>query len=113
MKKFKFYKQTQKQDCGPTCLRMISEYYGLNYSDSHYKHLINLSTEGASLYDLQEGAKKLGFEAVGIKINYEELINTISLPCILHWRKHHYVVLPPQQLKKKFKSLTLPEVYTR
>ena len=28
MKKFPFYKQPGAKDCGPTCLRIISKYYG-------------------------------------------------------------------------------------
>ena len=32
MKSFPFYIQHNVMDCGPTCLRMVSAYYGKHYS---------------------------------------------------------------------------------
>ena len=29
---FQFYKQIDEMDCGPTCLKMITKYYGKDYS---------------------------------------------------------------------------------
>lgn len=94
MKKFPFYKQPDSKDCGPTCLRIIAKYYDKNISLNNIRKTSETTRLGSTLLNLSEAAEKIGFKTLGVKISYDNLINNdIPLPCILHWNKHHFVVL--------------------
>lgn len=82
-------------DCGPTCLRMIVHYYGLNYSLEYLRQATGYTKSGVSLLGISEAAERIGFRAKGITISFEELIKDANLPCILHWNRYHFVVLLP------------------
>jgi len=41
---------------------------------------------------ISEAAEKIGFRTTGVKLSLEQL-NKAELPCILHWRQNHFVVL--------------------
>lgn len=56
MKTFPYYKQLDKMDCGPACLRMIAKYYGKNYSLQTLREYSFLSREGVSLMGLSDAA---------------------------------------------------------
>jgi ATP-binding cassette subfamily B protein len=89
---FKFYKQYDGMDCGPACLRMIAKYYGRNYKQQTLGKLCEINRNGASLLGISDAAEKIGFRTIGVKINAEQL-KKAELPCILHWRQYHFVVL--------------------
>lgn len=92
MKTFSFYKQLDQMDCGPTCLRMVSKHYGRNYSVQKLREFCQISREGVSLLGISEAAEKVGFRSLGVKLNLNQL-QEAELPCILHWRQNHFVVL--------------------
>lgn len=92
-------------DCGPSCLRMIAKYYGRHLSLDTLRQQSGYSKEGVSLLGVSEAAEAIGFRASGIKLPFEQLMAGIKLPCILHWRQNHFVVLPPQPGKHKDKIL--------
>ncbi|MFC0513591.1 peptidase domain-containing ABC transporter [Mucilaginibacter angelicae] len=89
---FKFYKQFDGMDCGPTCLRMIAKHYGRNYKQRTLSKICGINREGVSLLGISDAAEKIGFRSLGAKINTHEL-KQAELPCILHWRQYHFVVL--------------------
>jgi len=93
---FKHYKQYDKMDCGPTCLRMIAKYYGKYFSLDSLRHLSSFSKGGVSLLGISEAAEAIGFRASGVKLTFEQLINDAQLPCIVHWNQNHFVVLTPE-----------------
>ena len=45
-KKFPFYKQYDRTDCGPACLRMIAKYYGKTYFPEYLRNVCHLTHEG-------------------------------------------------------------------
>ena len=92
MKKFPFRLQKDSMKCGPSCLQMIFEYYGLIVSDNTIDHLCSATKEGVSLLSLQEAALNYGFECFCVKLNIDKLAE-ITKPCILHWEQNHFVVL--------------------
>lgn len=96
---FPFYKQPDAKDCGPTCLRIISKYYGKSIPLQQIRDISETTREGSSLLGLSDAAEKLGFKTLGVKINFRSLVNEIPFPCILHWNKTHFVVL--YDIKKK------------
>jgi len=93
MKKFPFYQQPDQMDCGPTCLRMITKYYGRSVSLYKLRKLSETTREGSSLKNIADSAEKLGFRTLGVKIDYNKLKEDAPLPCILHWNQNHFVVV--------------------
>lgn len=91
-KPFPHYTQSDQMDCGPTCIRMIAKYYGRNYTLQRLREISGINRAGVSLLGISEAAEKIGFRTTGVKINLEKLVE-MDLPCILHWRQNHFVVL--------------------
>ena len=92
MRTFPYYKQLDKMDCGPACLRMIAKYYGKNYSLQTLREYSFLSREGVSLMGLSDAAESIGLRTVGLRITLEQLKKDVPLPCILYWNQNHFVV---------------------
>ncbi len=42
---------------------------------------------------LSEAADSLGFRTIGVKITFDLLDENVPLPCIVHWRQKHFVVV--------------------
>jgi ATP-binding cassette, subfamily B, bacterial len=91
-KKFPFHKQTDAKDCGPTCLKIIAKYYDKVFHIQTLRNLAETTRGGSNLLTLSDAAEKMGFRSLGVKISLQKL-QEAPLPCILHWNKHHYVVL--------------------
>jgi ATP-binding cassette subfamily B protein len=91
-KPFPHYPQLDAMDCGATCLRMISKYYGKSYSNQFLREKSFITREGVSMLGISEAAESIGFRTQGVKINLEQL-KSAPLPCILHWNQAHFVVL--------------------
>lgn len=79
-------------DCGPTCLKMVTKYYGIEFSVGDMKNIDRITREGSSILDLVDAAEKLGLVSTVLEMNID-LIDTLALPVILYWKKHHFVVL--------------------
>ncbi|RXM49885.1 MULTISPECIES: peptidase domain-containing ABC transporter [unclassified Chryseobacterium] len=93
MKKFPFYKQPDTKDCGPTCLRIVSKYYGKSISLQQIRALSETTREGSSLLGLSDAAENLGFRSLGVQVDFKTLVEEVPLPCIVHWNKNHFVVV--------------------
>ncbi|MDW9382869.1 peptidase domain-containing ABC transporter [Chryseobacterium sp. JV558] len=92
-KKFPFYKQPDTKDCGPTCLRIVSKYYGKSISLQQIRNLSETTREGSSLLGLSDASENLGFRSMGVQIDFNTLTEEVSFPCIAHWNKNHFVVV--------------------
>lgn len=93
-RKFVFFPQLNEKDCGIACIKMITNYYGKNFTDSILREKTYISKNGASLLGIKEGLSFLGIEGVSVKLNIEELKeNKDILPAILYWNANHFVVL--------------------
>jgi ATP-binding cassette subfamily B protein len=93
LKKFPFYKQPDAKDCGPTCLRIIAKHYKKSIPLQHLRTLSETTREGSGLLGLSNAAENLGFRTLGVKIDFDTLVEDAPLPCIVHWNKNHYVVV--------------------
>lgn len=89
---FKSYQQLEHADCGLTCIRMITHYYGKEVSLQALRKMCDINRLGMSLHDITVCLQSLGFETAGVKINDEELLR-MPLPAILYWNQNHFVVL--------------------
>ena len=99
------------KDCGICCLLSIIRFYGGEVPKEYLRELTHTTKEGVSLYNLLEGAKELGFDAVGLTGNLED-INVNNLPCIVHFivnkNYKHFVVLYEINMKKQEVTLMDP-----
>ena len=98
-KAFPFYRQLDAMDCGATCIRMISEFYGKRYSLQYLREISYLDREGVSLQGIGEAAETIGFRTMAIKIPFRSQDEEqpdffeVPLPCIVHWKGVHFVVV--------------------
>lgn len=102
----KIFIQQDSKDCGPTCLRNIASYYGIECSMQQIRDLCYMTKEGVSLFGLSNGAKKLGFETITARITIKQLKNDIIFPCLLLLNNKHFVVVRKySQWNKKYHIL--------
>ena len=90
---FPLYTQHDAMDCGPTCLRMVSAFYGRHYSAEFLREQCFISRQGVSLLGISEAAERIGLHTIGVQLPLERLVEDVSLPCIIHWNQNHFVVL--------------------
>lgn len=102
--KFPFYRQLNSMDCGPTCLRMIAKYYGKHYNTSSIGENAGYGKEGVSLLGISEAAEKMGFRSRGVQLTFQQLMNNVQMPCMLHWDKYHFVVLVSSKKRSIFRK---------
>ena len=96
---FPHYRQLDAMDCGPSCIRMITKHYGRTYSLQTLREKSFITREGVSMLGISDAAEAIGFRTSGVKIYFEQLVEDIPLPCILHWNQNHFVVC--YKIKKK------------
>jgi len=104
MRKYPFQRQHDTIDCGPSCLMMLSTYHGKKYSLEYFRELCYLNREGVSIVNIEESAKKIGFDTLITSLSLDNLIEDSPLPCILHWNQDHFVVLYEIKAKKSWRS---------
>ena len=92
LKRFPHYKQLNATDCGPTSLRMITKYYGLNYSAEMLRRHCFISRRGVTMQGIAECAQHIGFDTIGMKMTFGQLATEGVFPCILRWNQNHFVV---------------------
>lgn len=90
---FTFVKQPDAMDCGPACLKMVAGFYKINYSLELLRKKCYITREGVSFLGLSEAADSLGFRTIGVKIPFKLLNENVPLPCIVHWRQKHFIVV--------------------
>ena len=92
MSNFHHFHQLDAMDCGPTCLRMIAKHYGRHYSLETLRQKCFIGRSGVSLLGISEAAESIGFRTIGVHISFEQLAEA-PLPCIVHWKQNHFVVV--------------------
>lgn len=101
LKKFPVYTQLDTMDCGPSCLRMIAKYYGKHYRIQTLRENSFITREGISMLGISDAAEYIGFRTTGIIITFGQLVEEASLPCIIHWKQNHFVVVYDIKKNKK------------
>ncbi|MGK0387329.1 MAG: ATP-binding cassette subfamily B protein [Maribacter sp.] len=91
--RFPFYEQPDSMDCGVTCLRMISKHYGKHYSMEYLRDRSYVDREGVSLMGISDAAEAIGMRTVAAKVTYDQLVDDVPLPAILHWEQDHFLVI--------------------
>ena len=89
-------KQHDITDCGATCLSSIASHYNLKVPLARIRQYAGTDKKGTNVLGLIEAAEKLGFEAKGVRAEYDSLFH-IPKPAIAHVVIKevllHYVVL--------------------
>lgn len=89
-------KQHDITDCGAACLASITAHYNLQIPIARIRQYAGTDKKGTNVLGLIEAAQKLGFEAKGVRGDFESLFK-IPKPAIAHIivkeQLHHYVVI--------------------
>lgn len=89
---FPFYEQHDIKDCDPTCLKIIADYYGRNYSLNFLLSICYIGKNGVSLRGISYAANNIGFNATSVSLSYDQL-KRIKFPCIAYWNNNHFIVM--------------------
>ncbi len=84
--------QESSADCGLACLATIASHFGHHISVNRLRSQFWPSHEPLSVADILRIAGRLGLACRALRLDIEE-ISELRLPCILHWRLNHFVVL--------------------
>jgi len=90
---FPSYIQSEAKDCGPSCLKIVSKYYGGDIDIEFLRSISETTRGGTSLTGLINAAEKIGFKALGVKESFNVLKNDVPLPAIAYWDQEHFVVV--------------------
>ena len=89
---FPNYRQLDRMDCGPACLKIITKHYGQEYN-LEYLRKISHQQKGVSMAGLSEALETIGIEAIGIRADMKELVRDVPLPVIAHWESNPFIVV--------------------
>ncbi len=99
MTKFPVDIQFDAMDCGPSCLKMIAQFYGKKIPLERIRERCYTSREGVSMLGISDASENIGFKTLGGRLTFDKLVEEAPLPCILHWNQEHFVVI--YHVKKK------------
>ncbi|EKF9231135.1 peptidase domain-containing ABC transporter [Vibrio cholerae] len=84
--------QSEVDECGISCLAMVSSYYGNKINLPPLRRDSNFSNEGMKLIEVMNVANSLNLTSRALQCSLDDTAK-LKLPCILHWELNHYVVL--------------------
>lgn len=90
---FPYFKQLDAMDCGPTCLRMVAKHYGKTYTLQTLREKSEIGKEGVSLLGIAQAAENIGFRTLAVSVTMDKLAKEAPLPCIVHWKQNHFIVV--------------------
>ena len=84
---FPNYRQLDAMDCGPTCLKIIAQYYGKNYSLQMLRDKCHINREGVSLGSVLKPSCKpiplsTQFHKYLLPLHHEEAPKRLSRNCL-------------------------------
>lgn len=99
------FMQRDAMDCGPSCLAMITKYYGRTADIDRLRQLCSLGKDGVSLLSISKAAENIGFKTIGGCLSFEMLACDVPLPCIAHWNQNHFIVVYKVQKRRNGKNI--------
>jgi ABC-type bacteriocin/lantibiotic exporter with double-glycine peptidase domain len=72
------YHQLNAIDCGPTCVRMIANFYGKHYNADTLRNIAGYSKEDVSLLSISETAERIGFRTRDVQLIYVRTCSSVS-----------------------------------
>ena len=113
MRPFPHYFQYDNMDCGPTCVRIIAKYYGKEFTLQYLREHSYIDREGVSLKGIIEAAEHIGLRTFPIQLAFSgkekdtAYLDMVPLPCIVHWRQVHFLVV--YKINKKYVWVSDPQ----
>ncbi len=102
-------KQHDITDCGAACLASVSAYYKLEIPIARIRQFAGTDKKGTNVLGLIEAAQKLGFEAKGVRGDFDSLFK-IPKPAVAHVivkkKLQHYIVI--YEVDKKWVKIMNP-----
>mgnify|MGYP001562286475 len=83
--------QKKRNDCGPSALKMIFDYYNISLSLDEIEKELGLTEKGTSMLALKEMAEVKGLKAEGWRLTLDDFLNR-QFPLILFVHNDHYIV---------------------
>ena len=71
----------------------IAKHYGKTYSLQALREKCFITREGVSLLGISDAAENIGLHTLGVRLDFNKLCEEAPLPCILHWKQRHFVVV--------------------
>ena len=93
MKKFPFFKQLDRADAGPACIKMISKHYGKLFSSENIQERFVAIKGGVSLESVSKVAESIGLRSLIAAISFEKLLTESQLPCVVQWKRNQCVIV--------------------
>ena len=94
--------QLESLECGAASLAMVMAYYGKWVALEQVREDAAVSRDGANAKNVLAAAKKYGFVTKGFAYPRKTLMERGRFPCIIHWKKAHFVVLDGFRGKKAY-----------
>lgn len=85
--------QMEVLECGAASLAMIMAYYGKWIPLEEVRLDTGISRDGSNARNLLRAARSYHMKASGYRFEPDELRESGSFPCIIHWNFNHFVVL--------------------
>ena len=92
-KLFPIIRQLDFMDCAPTCVKMLCQFYGKQVGLDKLRASCCKGQQGVSLFGISKACEDLGFKTFPVKMNVDTFIEQARLPCIVHWKGDHFVVV--------------------
>lgn len=92
--------QSESSECGLACLAMLANYHGYHSDLADLRRRFSISLKGATLAQIARHASAMQLSTRPLRLNLDELAQ-LNLPCILHWRLNHFVVLKKVQRNRR------------
>jgi ATP-binding cassette subfamily B protein RaxB len=84
--------QAEAGECGLACLAMVLSAHGPPQRLADLRQRFSTSLKGATLRQVMSMAASLGLTSRPLRVELDGL-ESLALPCILHWDLNHFVVL--------------------
>lgn len=91
--RYPFVRQYDAMDCGPACISMVAQGHGKRLSLETIRKKAWITREGVSFLGLKSAAEAMGFRVAAVKVPFAKLVEDAPLPCIVHWRQNHFIVV--------------------
>lgn len=111
MKKNLIVKQDGYKECGAACLLSIIRYYHGNVSINRLIEWTCTDKSGTNFYYIKETAEKVGLEAIGYKIDNNNLFCEINKPFLCQIVEQHYEHFVVVYQFKKNKVIMMDPAY--
>lgn len=90
--KMKAVMQSEAAECGLACVVMLANYHGRHVDLAVARRQMNVSARGASISSVMQMASRMGLDCRPLRAELDYL-QTLQVPCILHWDLAHFVVV--------------------